>query len=154
MQSTESIGRSNQSRIGRLIPVLALLAFIVPTTYAGAQEKGAEAMKILRKNDQEIVAGPPDYFTGNATIRALFSREGPSRVTGAIVSFEPGARTAWHTHPLGQTLIVTEGVGWTQVDGVIWPFSVTHQRGGRIDFRLEVSSVQLNQNLPDSMFKD
>ena len=117
MQPTASNRNSNPSSIGRLIPVLALLAFIVPTTYAGAQEKGAEAMKILRKNDQEIVAGPPDYFTGNATIRAMFSRDEPSRVTGAIVSFEPGARTAWHTHPLGQTLIVTEGVGWTQVDG-------------------------------------
>jgi quercetin dioxygenase-like cupin family protein len=47
----------------------------------------------------------------------MFAREAPSRITGAIVSFDPGARTAWHSHPLGQTLIVTAGVGWTQVEG-------------------------------------
>lgn len=117
MQSMASIRDSNRSRAGRLIPGLTLLAFITPTTISWAQDSGAEVMKILRKNDQEVVAGPPAYFTGNATIRALFSRDAPSRVTGAIVSFEPGARTAWHTHPLGQTLIVTEGVGWTQVEG-------------------------------------
>jgi len=117
MQSTTSTGDSIQSQAGTRITALTLLAFITPTTIAWAQDKGAEAMKILRKDDQEVVAGPPAYFTGNATIRAMFSRDEPSRVTGAIVSFEPGARTAWHTHPLGQTLIVTEGVGWTQVEG-------------------------------------
>lgn len=74
-------------------------------------------MHSTRKAQLEEIKGPPEYFTGNVTIRGLFQREAPSRVTGAIVHFEPGARTAWHTHPLGQTLIVTEGVGWTQVDG-------------------------------------
>jgi quercetin dioxygenase-like cupin family protein len=60
---------------------------------------------------------PPDYFTGRVTITGQFQREAPSRVGGAIVHFEPGARTAWHSHPLGQTLIATEGVGWTQIEG-------------------------------------
>jgi quercetin dioxygenase-like cupin family protein len=74
-------------------------------------------MQINRKADQTTVEGPEQFFTGNATITGMFQREAPSRVTGAVVHFEPGARTAWHTHPLGQTLIVTEGVGWTQVEG-------------------------------------
>lgn len=82
-----------------------------------AIEEGTPKMEILRKDEQETAQGPEEYFTGKATIRGMFSREEPSRVTGAIVSFEPGARTAWHSHPLGQTLIVTEGVGWTQVEG-------------------------------------
>jgi len=74
-------------------------------------------MEITRKADQQSTQGPSEYFTGEATITGMFSREDPSRLTGAIVRFEPGARTAWHSHPLGQTLIVTEGVGWTQVEG-------------------------------------
>ncbi|MBK4739097.1 (R)-mandelonitrile lyase [Noviherbaspirillum pedocola] len=73
-------------------------------------------MEIKRKGEQTVVQDPEQYFTGKVTIIGQFSREAPSRVTGAIVHFEPGARTAWHTHPLGQTLIVTEGVGWTQVE--------------------------------------
>jgi quercetin dioxygenase-like cupin family protein len=74
-------------------------------------------MDIARKADLKTVDGPAEYFTGKATITGQFQRPEPSRVGGAIVHFEPGARTAWHTHPAGQTLIVTEGVGWTQVEG-------------------------------------
>jgi quercetin dioxygenase-like cupin family protein len=74
-------------------------------------------MEITRKRDMQSVEGPSDYFTGKATITGQFQREAPSRVSGAIVHFEPSARTNWHTHPLGQTLVVTEGVGWTQVEG-------------------------------------
>src|SRR4051794_3525086 len=77
----------------------------------------SSAMDITRKADMKTVDGPADYFTGKATITGQFQRPEPSRVSGAIVHFEPGARTAWHTHPLGQTLIVTEGVGWTQIEG-------------------------------------
>ena len=73
-------------------------------------------MEIARKADQQTVPGPAEWFTGQVTISAMFQRPDPSRVGGAIVHFEPGARTAWHKHPLGQTLIVTEGVGWTQVE--------------------------------------
>ncbi|WP_372090759.1 cupin domain-containing protein [Tistrella mobilis] len=74
-------------------------------------------MDIKRKADLQTVEGPEAYFTGKATITGMFARPDPSRLTGAIVHFEPGARTAWHSHPCGQTLIVTEGVGWTQVEG-------------------------------------
>jgi quercetin dioxygenase-like cupin family protein len=79
--------------------------------------EGAAGMDIKRKADLETVEGPEAYFTGKATITGMFARPDPSRLTGAIVHFEPGARTAWHSHPCGQTLIVTEGVGWTQVEG-------------------------------------
>jgi quercetin dioxygenase-like cupin family protein len=80
--------------------------------------------EIMSRDTQEEIEGPQQYFTGRVTIRGQFSRDEPSRVAGAIVTFQPGARTAWHTHPLGQTLIVTEGVGWTQVeDGPIQEFA-------------------------------
>ena len=74
-------------------------------------------MDIPPKVEMATVAGPAEYFTGRVTITGQFQRPEPSRVSGAIVRFEPGARTAWHSHPLGQTLIVTEGVGWTQIEG-------------------------------------
>ena len=64
-------------------------------------------MEVTRKADMKTVNGPADYFTGKATITGQFQRPEPSRVSGAIVHFEPGARTNWHTHPLGQTLRVS-----------------------------------------------
>jgi quercetin dioxygenase-like cupin family protein len=104
----------------------AIAAIVLPSSLmacasAQAQPQGSSIgegkMEITRKSDQKTVAGPADYFTGEVTITGQFQRPDPSRVGGAIVHFEPGARTAWHKHPLGQTLIVTEGVGWTQVAG-------------------------------------
>lgn len=80
-------------------------------------QESTPVMDITRKADMQTVEGPAEYFTGRATITGQFQRPAPSRVSGALVRFEPGARTAWHTHPLGQTLIVTEGVGWTQIEG-------------------------------------
>jgi quercetin dioxygenase-like cupin family protein len=80
-------------------------------------KEGTTAMEITRKAELKTVDGPEEYFTGKVTITGQFQRPAPSRVSGAIVHFEPGARTAWHTHPAGQTLIVTEGVGWTQIAG-------------------------------------
>jgi quercetin dioxygenase-like cupin family protein len=81
--------------------------------------------EIMSRDTQETVEGPEQFFTGRVTIRGQFSRDEPSRVAGAIVTFAPGARTAWHSHPLGQTLVVTDGVGWTQVqDGPVQEFAV------------------------------
>ncbi len=68
-------------------------------------------MEIKRSGSQPSAKGPADYFTGAVRIDAPFAGEDPARVGGATVTFEPGARTAWHTHPLGQTLIVTSGLG-------------------------------------------
>lgn len=74
-------------------------------------------MQITRCGSQSSVAGPADYFTGTVRIDAPFAGAEPARVGGATVTFEPGARTAWHTHPFGQTLLVTAGSGWVQRDG-------------------------------------
>ena len=74
-------------------------------------------MEITRVGSGPSTQGPSDWFTGTVRIDPLFDRAEPSRVAGASVTFEPGARTAWHTHPLGQTLIVTSGCGWAQREG-------------------------------------
>lgn len=75
------------------------------------------AMKITRNGSQPSTKGPDAYFTGRVRIDAPFKTEAPARTGGATVTFEPGARTAWHTHPLGQTLIVTTGRGRVQREG-------------------------------------
>jgi quercetin dioxygenase-like cupin family protein len=71
-------------------------------------------MEITRAGSRPSGKGPADYFTGTVRIDPLFEAAAPARVVGASVTFEPGARTAWHTHPLGQTLIVTAGSGRAQ----------------------------------------
>lgn len=74
-------------------------------------------MKITRVGTQASQPGPEEAFTGTVRIDPLFSAEAPGTASGASVTFEPGARTAWHTHPAGQTLIVTQGVGRVQREG-------------------------------------
>ena len=74
-------------------------------------------MTITRAGSQPSNNGPAEWFTGTVRIDPLFTAPAPARVAGAAVTFEPGARTAWHTHPLGQTLIVTAGCGWAQREG-------------------------------------
>jgi len=71
-------------------------------------------MDIQRSGSQPSVNGPAEYFTGTVRIDPLFQAHDPARAAGASVTFEPGARTAWHTHPLGQTLLVTAGCGLVQ----------------------------------------
>ena len=74
-------------------------------------------MKLTRNGSQSSAKGPSEWFTGVVRIDQPFQATEPARVGGAVVTFEPGARTAWHTHPLGQTLIVTAGSGWAQREG-------------------------------------
>jgi quercetin dioxygenase-like cupin family protein len=74
-------------------------------------------MDIKRSGSQPSGKGPAEYFTGNVRIDPLFQPHDPARASGAYVTFEPGARSAWHAHPLGQTLIVTSGCGWVQSEG-------------------------------------
>lgn len=101
-------------------------------------------VKIQRSGTQPSRPGPEEYFTGKVRIDAPFAGSEPARVGGATVTFEPGARTAWHTHPLGQTLIVTQGRGWIQVWGeaiqemnqgdIVWiPEDVKHWHGATPD---------------------
>lgn len=74
-------------------------------------------MDIKRVGSQASAKKPEDWFTGTMRLDPLSDAPAPARVGGASVTFEPGAQTAWHTHPLGQTLIVTAGCGWAQRDG-------------------------------------
>ena len=74
-------------------------------------------MDIKRNGSQPSSKGPAEYFTGTVRIDPLFEAPDPARARGASVTFEPGARSAWHTNPVGQTLIVTSGCGWVQSEG-------------------------------------
>jgi len=74
-------------------------------------------MELKKNGSQASQKGPQEYFTGSVRIDSPFQATAPGRAGGAIVTFEPGARTAWHRHPLGQTLIVISGCGWVQSEG-------------------------------------
>jgi 4-carboxymuconolactone decarboxylase len=100
----------------------------------------AEMIRITRKDAQRVENAPAEHFIGSARVQSLFQANSPSRASGASVTFERGARTAWHSHPLGQTLIVTAGTGWVQQSGaqaqviregdVVWiPAGVKHWHG-------------------------
>lgn len=74
-------------------------------------------MEIIKNGVIPSVKGPEDWFSGSVRIDPLFQKKEVSKAAGALVTFEPGARTAWHTHPVGQTLIVQSGLGWVQREG-------------------------------------
>ena len=104
------------------------------------QKKNDSTMTVSRPGSQTAAEGPEQNFTGTVHVEPVFTGGDPSRLTGARVTFERGARSAWHTHPLGQTLIVTSGTGWIQQEGgpkreiregdVIWtPPGVKHWHG-------------------------
>jgi quercetin dioxygenase-like cupin family protein len=131
------------SRRTFLATVGSLLAFLatrrVHAETHSTTKKEAE-MEITRVGSQPSNKGPADWFTGTVRIDPLFQAKAPARAAGASVTFEPGARTAWHTHPLGQTLIITAGCGWVQREGgpveevhpgdVVWfPPGVKHWHG-------------------------
>jgi len=99
--------------------VVATGAALAATASANAQDarQGAGSMKIIRSGSQPSRKGAAQNFVGVVRVDSPFRGSDPARVGGAFVTFEPGARTAWHTHPLGQTLIVTAGHGWVQSEG-------------------------------------
>jgi quercetin dioxygenase-like cupin family protein len=110
-------------------------------------------MEIKRSGSQPSAKGPADWFTGTVRIDPLFSAPEPARVAGASVTFEPGARTAWHTHPLGQTLVVTSGLGLVQQWGspvqeirpgdVVWiPPGVKHWHGAAPTTAMTHTAIQ------------
>jgi quercetin dioxygenase-like cupin family protein len=85
-----------------------------PADRQGASNQDAQTITIARNGTQPSNKGPAQYFTGTVRVDPLFQAREPSRTSGAYVTFEPGARSAWHTHPLGQVLIVTAGSGRIQ----------------------------------------
>ena len=113
---------------------------IQDTTTQGNVTNQTSSMEIRRAGSQPSIMGSAEYFTGSVIVDPLFRAEDPARLDAVSVTFEPGARTAWHTHPLGQLLVVTAGCGLTQVEGnpvvkicpgdVIWtPPGVKHWHG-------------------------
>ena len=89
---------------------------------SAASSKDVQKIEITNTRSVAAVNAPADHFTGTAHVVALFKPNEESRASGALITFEPSARTAWHSHPLGQILIVTEGVGWVQQWG--GPFQI------------------------------
>src|SRR5438128_11005420 len=113
-RGTRTNRRAGCSRRSILRSALATLA--LSFVRASAATPGAD-MEIKRSGSQPSSKGPGEWFTGTVRIDPLFQAPEPARVAGASVTFEPGARTAWHTHPLGQTLIVTAGCRRAQREG-------------------------------------
>jgi len=131
-------------------------------------------LRISRSGSQPSSVGPPENFTGRVRVDMAFRADAPGRAGGGLVTFEPGARTAWHTHPLGQTLIVTQGMGRVQRWGgpiqeirpgdVVWiPPGVKHWHGAApsngmshiaIAEQLEGKSVDWLEQVSDSQYQD
>ncbi|MEZ2221761.1 cupin domain-containing protein [Rhizobium sp. RCC_161_2] len=118
--------------------VLTILSLSLLASAALAEPE--RAVVVTRAGSQPSTLGPADNFTGSVRVDSRFQRDAPARIGGGIVTFEPGARSAWHSHPLGQTLIVTAGVGLVQQWGgpiqgirpgdVVWiPPDVKHWHG-------------------------
>jgi len=154
------------------LAVMALSLFVSP--FAQADAAGANegtnlgsnmpariipALDIVRAGSQPSVSGPADYFTGSVRVEPLFQPNPSSHISGAYVTFDPGARTAWHTHPLGQRLVVTAGTGRVQRVGgpveeirpgdVVWiPPGVKHWHGAAPDTAMTHLAIQepLNGN--------
>lgn len=134
------------------LPV-ALLAFL-SAGQAYAQSSPAEApIEITTLAERPAQAGPAEYFSGTALIYPLFDPAGARTFGSADVTFFPSARTNWHSHPAGQTLIVTEGVGWVQARGgerreiragdVVWtPPGVEHWHGGTAEHAMTHTALQ------------
>lgn len=94
------------------LPAATAISLSLIAALASAEE--ASMIKVTPLGSQPSSQGPADYFTGQVRIDSRFQADAPARVGGGTVTFEPAARTAWHTHPLGQTLIVTAGLGLVQ----------------------------------------
>ena len=120
--------------------VLSLFLLASPCLSQVASAQNSQTINITRRGSQQSSKASAQNFTGSVRIEPVFDAYDPSRATGGRVTFEPGARTAWHTHPLGQTLIVTAGTGWIQQWGgpieeiregdVVWiPPGIKHWHG-------------------------
>ena len=103
------------SRRDALAAAGGLLALAGGTAFAQPLER--TDMQIRRAGSRASVKGPAEWFTGMVRVDPMFPVTQPSRLGGGLVTFEPGARSSWHTHPLGQTLIITSGLGWAQREG-------------------------------------
>ena len=144
-----------------------------PASIGPVERNRGTHVEIRRAGSQPSARGPADWFTGTVRLDPLFSAPDPARAGAALVTFEPGARTAWHTHPLGQTLIVTAGCGWVQRDkgaveeirpgDVVWfPPNEKHWHGASdttamshvaIQERLDGSPVHWMEHVDDAQYR-
>jgi len=126
--------------MSKLFSAGAAFLSLAITPVVGIAQTDRTRITITQTSSQKVIAGAPDRFTGSVRVQSLFDAKEPSRSSGGEVTFQPGARSAWHTHPLGQILIVTDGVGWVQQWGgpvqvirkgdVVWiPAGVKHWHG-------------------------
>jgi quercetin dioxygenase-like cupin family protein len=140
------------SRRVRLSAALSL-GLIVAAPVCAQSAKAPAKMEISRAGARPSTRGAADKFTGSVRVDPLFAAKTPSRVSAGSVTFEPGARSNWHTHPLGQYLVITDGLGWTQVEGgpvaemrpgdVIWcPPGVRHWHGATATTSVKQMAVQ------------
>lgn len=144
------------------VTAIAISLSLLSTTSAGAQRpeamrQGAAQMEIYRTGSRPAAEGAPETFTGSVRIEPLFDANEASAVSAARVTFAPGARTAWHTHPKGQRLIVTDGIGWTgeesgaveeiRAGDVVWcPPGVTHWHGATPNASMTHIAIQETLN--------
>jgi quercetin dioxygenase-like cupin family protein len=130
----------SQHMLRRVVEARGAIAIALSVAGAALAQSDTAPLKITRNGSQAAVRGPSENFTGAVRVDMRFAGEAPARVSGGQVTFDPGARTAWHTHPLGQMLIVTSGVGLVQRWGepaqeirpgdVVWiPPAVKHWHG-------------------------
>lgn len=159
----------------KFVAPLSLCLFLFTSAFAGQAQAGEEnstMQMISRAGTQASIKGPDDWFTGDARIDPLFPSNETAHYSGAYVTFEPGARSAWHTHPAGQHIIVTSGVGRTAVWGgpvvaikpgdVIWcPPGVKHWHGAApntgmthmvITGSLDDKSVEWEEKVTDAQY--
>jgi quercetin dioxygenase-like cupin family protein len=149
MTNTEVFGRAARNREGDFMitrrRVLAAAGGLAAVAVGAAAAQTPtlernETMQITRAGSRPSGKGPAEYFTGSVRVDPMFQAGDPARVSGGHVTFEPDARSAWHTHPLGQTLIITSGLGWVQREGgpieevrpgdVVWfPAGLKHWHG-------------------------
>jgi quercetin dioxygenase-like cupin family protein len=136
---------------------VALPALLRAQSAASSTPPTQMEIKITRNGSQPSTKGPADWFTGTVRVDPLFPANDPARAAAASVTFEPGARTAWHTHPLGQTLIVTAGLGWVQRQGgpveeirpgdVVWfPAGLKHWHGAAPTSAMTHIAIHEHQN--------
>jgi quercetin dioxygenase-like cupin family protein len=140
----------------KLITTSFVLMFSLCLANAQTEQRGGkqvQSITIARSGSQPSSQGQAEYFTGSVRIDPLFPVTEPARASAARVTFEPGARTAWHTHPLGQKLIVTAGTGWVQQqngpveeiregDVVLIPPGVKHWHGATATTRMTHIAIQ------------
>lgn len=136
---------------------LSMLAIEGAVAQVGGDSTGSQTISISRNSSQKPRNGSAQYFTGTVIVDELFAAHDPSSTTGGKLTFEPGARSAWHTHPLGQILIVTDGAGWIQQWGgpieeirkgdVIWiPAGVKHWHGATPKTAMTQIAIQEEMN--------